>query len=79
MKQGEGLRCRKWREGCWMQKKREKVLFIEMRKEKTSKMMKQKARVNVSCTKEGLKDMIQSLRRMRTSAFDFFFGGGGIA
>ena len=58
-------------------KEREKVLFIEMRKEKTSKMMKQKARVKVSCTKEGLKEMIQSLRRMRTSAFDYFFLGRG--
>ena len=58
-------------------KEREKVLFIEMRKEKTSKMMKQKARVKASCTKEGLKEMIQSLRRMRTSAFDYFFLGEG--
>ncbi len=45
----------------------EKALFIEMRREKTCKMMRQKARVKVSCTKEGLKEMIQSLRRMRTS------------
>ena len=58
-------------------KEREKALFIEMRKEKTSKMMKQKARVKVSCTKEELQEMIQSLRRMRTSAFDYFFWGRG--
>ena len=35
-------------------KEREKVLFIEMRREKTWKVMKYKARVKVSCTKQVL-------------------------